>query len=263
MAAFHVLTDANGGLEFPAVRTIGFADLGAALAAGWRDFWRKPSHLVFLGLIYPFAGGVLAIWTSGANAWPLFYPLISGFALLGPIAALPIYEMSRRQERGLDTHWSSAFGVLRSPAMPSIIAVGIYLLALFTIWLMVAQFIYEQIFGIGSPESLAEFLAQVTRTPGGVQLMIWGNLVGLVFAAVVLASTVISVPLLVDRDAGAAAAIQTSIRATLHNPLVIAVWGLIVAALLLLGTLALLGGLAIVVPVLGHATWHLYRRLVT
>ncbi len=262
MAAFHVLADARGELDFPAVRTIGFADLGAALAAGWRDFWRKPSHLAFLGLIYPFAGVVIALWTSGANAWPLIYPLVSGFALLGPIAALPIYEMSRRQELGLDTDWRSAFGVLRSPAMPAIIAVGICLLALFTVWLIVAQFLYEQLFGIGSPANLAEFIAQVTRTPEGIQLMIWGNLIGLCFAAVALATAVISVPLLVDRDGGAAAAIQSSIRASLRNPLVIAVWGLIVAALLVIGSLPLLGGLAIVVPVLGHATWHLYRRIV-
>lgn len=261
MAEFHVLAGARGEVELPEVRTIGFADLGAALAAGWRDFWRKPSHLAFLGLIYPLAGAAIALWTSGTNAWPLLFPLISGFALIGPIAALPIYEMSRRQEMGLDTTWRGALGVLRSPAMPAIIAVGIYLMALFTIWLMVAQFLYEQLFGIGSPATLTQFMAQL-GTPAGLQLMLWGNLVGLAFAAVTLASAVISIPLLLDRDGGAAAALATSVRATIRNPLVIAAWGLIVAALLFIGSLPLLVGLAIVVPVLGHATWHLYRRVV-
>jgi uncharacterized membrane protein len=262
MAEFHVLTGAEGTVSFPAVRRISLSDLGAALALGWRDFWQHPSHLALLGLIYPCAGVAIALWTSGANGWPLLFPLVSGFALIGPIAALPIYEMSRRQELGLDTNWRAAFGVLRSPAMPSIIAVGVFLLALFTVWLMIAQFLYESLFGPGSPATFTDFLNEVFRTPQGQVLMLWGNVIGLCFAVVALASSVITIPLLLDRDAGAAIAIQTSIRAMLRNPLVIAVWGLIVAVLLVIGSLPLLGGLAIVVPVLGHATWHLYRRVI-
>jgi uncharacterized membrane protein len=262
MAEFHVLTGAEGTVTFPVVRRIGFSDLREALALGWRDFWKHPSHLAFLGLIYPLAGAMIGLWTSGANGWPLLFPLVSGFALIGPLAALPIYEMSRRQELGLDTHWRSAFGVLRSPAMPAIIAVGIFLLALFTVWLMIAQFLYEQLFGPGSPPNFVGFLNEVFTTPQGMSLMIWGNLIGLAFAVVALASAVVSIPLLLDRDVGAAVAIQTSIRATLKNPIMVAIWGLIVAALLVIGSLPLLAGLAIVVPVLGHATWHLYRRVI-
>ena len=182
MADFHVLTGSSGRVDFPAVRTIGIGDLIEALRLGWRDFWQKPSHLVFLGLIYPLVGAAIGLWTSGSNSWPLLFPLISGFALIGPLAALPIYEMSRRQELGLDTHWSSALGVLRSAAMPSIVAVGIFLLALFTVWLMVAQFLYESLFGPGSPPTLAIFLDQVFNTAPGQSLMIWGNLIGFGFA---------------------------------------------------------------------------------
>jgi uncharacterized membrane protein len=262
MAGFHVLTGAEGAVDFPKLRTIDINDLIYALRMGWHDFWQKPSHLVFLGLIYPLAGAAIGLWTSGSNSWPLLFPLVSGFALIGPLAALPIYEMSRRQELGLDTHWRSAFGVLRSPAMPSIIAVGVLLLVIFTAWLMVAQFLYESLFGVGSPPTLAEFLNNVLNTAPGQSLMIWGNLIGFCFAAITLACGVISIPLLLDRDDGAAIAIQTSIRATLKNPVTIAVWGLIVAALLVIGSIPFLVGLAIVVPVLGHATWHLYRRLV-
>src|SRR5690606_14257249 len=126
----------------------------------------------------PFAGAAIGLWTSGSNSWPLLFPLISGFALIGPLAALPIYEMSRRQELGLDTHWSAAFAVLRSPSMPSIIGVGVFLLGLFTVWLMIAQYLYESPFGPGSPATLAEFASQVINTAPGQSLMIWGNLIG-------------------------------------------------------------------------------------
>lgn len=262
MAEFHVLTAAGERRDIPAVNKIGIADLTDALREGWRDFWDKPSHLAFLGLIYPLMGAAIGIWSSGNNAWPLLFPLISGFALVGPLAALPIYEMSRRQEKGLDTHWLSTLSVFRSPAMPSIVAVGIGLMLLFTVWLLVAQFVYESIFGPGSPPTLMAFLTEVFTTPEGQMLMIWGNLVGLGFAIVALAVAVVSIPLLLDRDVGAAVAVQTSIRAVLANPVPMAIWGLIVAALLVIGSIPLLVGLAIVVPVLGHATWHLYRKVV-
>ena len=142
MAEFHVLTAAGERRDIPAIRQIGMADLNEALREGWRDFWAKPSHLAFLGLIYPLMGAAIGVWSSGNNAWPLLFPLISGFALIGPIAALPIYEMSRRQEMGLDTTWRSTLGVFRSPAMPSILALGIGLILIFTSCLIVAQFLY-------------------------------------------------------------------------------------------------------------------------
>ena len=261
MADFHVLTGHDGTVDFPAVRRIGIGDLMDALAAGWADFWRKPSHLAFLGLIYP-----LPVLPSacGPRQQCLAAALSAdlGLALVGPLAALPIYEMSRRQELGLDTRWQSAFGVLRSPAMPSILAFGVFLLALFTVWLLVAQFLYEQLFGVGSPATLLIFLDQVFRTVPGQSLIVWGNLIGLGFAANALAASVVTISLLLDRDVGAAIAIQTSIRVTLRNPVTVAVWGVIIVVLLILGTLPLLVGLAIAVPVLGHATWHLYRRAV-
>jgi uncharacterized membrane protein len=262
MTNFHVLTNAGDQLDIPEIRSIGPADLVDALKLGWRDFWNKPSHLAFLGLIYPLCGAMLAVWTSGNNSWPLLFPLVSGFALVGPFLALPIYEMSRRQELGLDTHWRAAFDVFRTPAFASIAALGVMMLIAFTVWLMVAQFIYEAHFGPGSPPTFMAFLNEVFTTSQGQSLMIWGNVIGFIFAAGVLASMVISIPLLLDRDVGAAVAVITSLRVTLKNPVTIALWGLMVAGLLVLGSIPLLVGLAIVVPVLGHATWHLYRKAV-
>jgi len=150
----------------------------------------------------------------------------------------------------------------RTPAFASIAALGVMMLITFTVWLMAAQFIYEQHFGPGSPPTFAALVSEVLNSPQGLSLMIWGNLIGFLFAAGVLASMVVSIPLLLDRDVGAAVAVMTSLRVTLKNPVTIALWGVIVAALLVIGAIPLLVGLAIVVPVLGHATWHLYRKAV-
>ncbi|MEK1888970.1 MAG: DUF2189 domain-containing protein [Phyllobacterium sp.] len=262
MAQFHVIAGANETNVYPGVRQIGVADVFAALREGLDDFWDKPSHYVFLCLIYPIAGLVLIRWTSGANLLPLLFPLMSGFALVGPFAALGLYEISRRRELNLDTSWSHAFEVRHSPAIPSIIAVGFMLLVLFIAWILVAQALYVNLFGPQVPESLRAFLSQVFATPEGQRMILLGNAIGFVFAVVVLCSTVIAFPLLLDRDVGAFAAVLTSIKATLANPVPIALWGLIVAALLLVGFLTLFVGLAVFIPVLGHATWHLYKKIV-
>lgn len=262
MAVFHVMAGADSRFARPVVRKIHVSDIVDALKLGMRDFNEKPSHYVFLCLMYPLAGIFLVAWSMGANMLPLAFPLMSGFALLGPIAAIGLYEISRRREKGEDTSWRHALEVYRSPALPSIIAVGIFLLAMFIAWLLVAQAIYVHYFGETVPASTASFLSDVMNTPQGRGMMIWGNLVGFLFAIVVLATTVVAFPLMLDRDVGAAAAIDTSIRATFANPVPVALWGLIVAALLVVGTIPLFAGLAVIMPILGHATWHLYRKLV-
>lgn len=248
--------------DYPQVRKIGIGDVTDSLRKGIGDFWDKPSHYVFLGLIYPVIGLVLAMWSAGANALPLFFPLLSGFALIGPLAAIGLYAISRRRERGEDNSWSQAFEVLRSPALPSIAALGVILLAVFMVWLIVAQGLYHTLFGPGQPTAINDFLGQVFSTQQGWTLIIFGNAIGAVFAIVVLATTVVAFPLLLDRNVGVPVAIQTSVRATLTNPIPVLFWGLIVVVALILGTVPLLIGLAIVLPVLGHSTWHLYRKLV-
>lgn len=262
MSAFHVMAGADHTFVRPAIRKIGIADLVDALKLGLDDFNEKPSHYVFLCLMYPIAGIALTLWSADANLLPLLFPLMSGFALLGPMAAIGLYEISRRREKGLDTSWKYAFDVRFSPALPSIIAVGLMLFALFIVWLVVAQNIYMVFFGDTVPITLSSFFSNVLTTPQGMAMMFWGNLVGFCFALVVLATTIITFPLLLDRDVGAVAAIDASIRATLINPIPVAVWGLIVAALLVVGTIPIFAGLAVIMPILGHATWHLYRKLV-
>lgn len=237
-------------------------DLRDALARGFDDFWAMPSHVVFVSLIYPIAGIVLAGFIFGYNVLPLLYPLATGFALLGPLAAIGLYELSRRREQGLPTDWKYAFEVLRSPAIASIAALGGLLLVIFLSWLASAQALYVWLYGYAAPVSLTAFVYEVLTTSRGWTLILIGNAIGLVFAIVVLAISVISFPLLLDRDVGAAVAVHTSIKAVMLNPMAMAVWGVIVATLLVIGSVPAFVGLAIVMPVLGHGTWHLYRRVV-
>lgn len=262
MAGFHVFAGATKTIARPAVRTIEIADVLDALRRGFDDFWEKPSHYVFLCLIFPVIGAALIIWTTGGNALQLIFPLMSGFALLGPLAALGLYEISRRREQQLDTSWIHALEVKDSPAIPAIVAVGILLMVLFLAWLYTAQALYGWLYGPVPPESLTAFAYDIFTTQRGWTLLILGNAIGLVFALIVLSTTVVAFPLLLDRDVGARAAIQTSARAVLANPVPMMAWGLIVAIALLIASLPLLVGLIVVIPILGHSTWHLYRKVV-
>ncbi|TPI43765.1 DUF2189 domain-containing protein [Mesorhizobium sp. B3-1-6] len=262
MAGFHVMTDARGMHVQPTVRHISTSDLWDALKLGAEDFWAKPSHYVFLCLIYPIVGLILTRWSSGSNAIQLVYPLMSGFALIGPFAAIGLYEISRRRELGMSSRWHHALDVRHSPALPSIAVIGILLFALFLLWLFAAQSLYTGLFGAEPPASVGAFVRDVLMTGKGWTLILVGNAVGFVFAVVVLATTVIAFPLLLDRDVGAVSAIETSARAVMANPLTMALWGLTVAVLLVVGSIPLFAGLAVVMPILGHATWHLYRKVV-
>jgi uncharacterized membrane protein len=262
MAHSHILLGAGLKPARPSIRRIGFADLKDALSEGLDDFIAMPTHAMFLCFIYPIIGLVLARLAFGYSVLPLLYPLASGFALIGPLAALGLYELSRRREAGLEASATHAFDVLRSSSIGAITALGLLLLLIVGVWLAVAQAIYVADFGYSPPPSFGQFISDVLTTPAGWNLMIVGNAVGFCFAVVVLTISVVSFPLLLDRDVGAAVALLTSIRAVLENPIVMAVWGLIVALLLAAGSVPCFLGLTVVLPVLGHATWHLYRKVV-
>lgn len=246
----------------PKIRTIGTGDLRDALARGLDDFYAKPSHMVFLGVIYPVVGLILARMTMGAGLLPLVYPLIAGFALIGPFAAIGLYELSRRREQGLEVSWGDVFHVLRSPSIGAIALLGAGLMVIFVVWLMTAKVVYQVTLGGEAPASMTALIGAALTTPSGWALITLGNGIGFLFATLVLCISVVSFPLLLDRNVGAATAVQTSIRAVAENPLPMAAWGLIVAGALVLGSLPLFVGLAVVMPVLGHSTWHLYRKVV-
>ncbi|HWE77460.1 MAG TPA: DUF2189 domain-containing protein [Pseudolabrys sp.] len=262
MAYSNLLVGAGAAPATITVRRIGVEDLKIALSRGFEDFLAMPSHAVFLCLFYPLAGLVLARIAFGYSVLPLIFPLASGFALVGPFAALGLYELSRRRESGLDVNATHAFDVMQSSSIGAIAALGVLFLAIFGVWLAVADAIYVGDFGYAPPESIGAFLRDVFTTSAGWNLIVVGNGIGLLFAAVVLTIGVVSFPLLLDHDVGAAVALKTSIEAVVRNPAIMALWGLIVAALLVLASLPAFLGLAVVLPVLGHATWHLYRRTV-
>jgi uncharacterized membrane protein len=261
-AQSNVLFGARPSGSALTIRTIGTQDLKDSLRLGLADFNAMPTHAVFLCLIYPIVGLVPARMAFGYAVLPLLYPLISGFALVGPVAALGLYELSRRRESGDETSLAHAFDVLNSSSLAAIAAVAVLLFAIFFAWIAVANALYVAAFGNVAPESISSFVHDVFTTQAGWNLIVFGNIIGFGFAVVVLAISVVSFPLLLDRDVGAATALQTSIRAVRQNPRTMAIWGLIVASLLVLGSLPLFIGLTVVMPVLGHATWHLYRKVI-
>ena len=262
MAHTDIILPTEPAQELPTVRTIGLADLRRALAKGLDDFRAMPTHVVFLSVIYPIIGIALGGATFGYDVVPLLYPLAAGFALIGPFAAIGLYELSRRREMGLDTSWRHAFDVVHSPSLWAIVALGLLLLAIFAVWLAVAHAVYVASFGGQDAMTLTAFIRKVFTTPEGHNLIVVGNAVGFLFAVLAFSLSVVSFPLLLDRHVGVAVAIVTSVKAVLQNPLTMAMWGLFVAGGLLIGSLPFFIGLAVVMPVLGHSTWHLYRGLV-
>ena len=262
MPNLHMLTGAGESSTYPIIRKIGFANLKDAAAKGIDDFRAMPTHVIFLAIIYPVVGLLLFRMTFGHDVMPLLFPLAAGFALIGPFAAVGLYELSRQREKGVDVSWKHAFAVLRCRSRGAIADLGMVLMIVFLLWLTTAQWLCQSLFGYGSPDSIEQFLSDILTTSEGWTLIIAGNGIGFLFAVFVLTISVVSFPLLLDRDVSAMVAMHTSVRAVLRNPLMMAAWGLFVAVALVIGSLPFFVGLAVVMPVLAHATWHLYRKVV-
>jgi uncharacterized membrane protein len=248
----------------PAIRKIGNADIWQSLREGFADFEAYRSDVLFLCATYALVGLVLARVAFGSDLLPLLFPMVSGFAIVGPLAAVGLYEMSRLREQGAEVGWANAFDVLKAPAIGGIAALGMILIAVFLAWLVAAWVIFDSTLAptLPSTPTPAAFAHAVLFTAPGQAMIVMGVSVGFLFALLAMMVSVVSFPLLLDRDTGLDTAIGTSFRAVIANPGPMALWGLVVAGLLVAGTALAFVGLMVVVPVLGHATWHLYRKII-
>jgi uncharacterized membrane protein len=248
----------------PRVRHISQSDLDWALAEGWRDFRAMRGDILVVALLYPVLGFAAAAVTIDNRLLPLFFPLVAGVSLLGPAAASGFYELARRREAGLEGNWIHFLDPFRGPNRYSLEILTGGLIILFLLWLAAASTIAAVTVGYGPAVGVvgaASFVHKVLYTPEGWTMVLLGNLVGFLFAVLTLVLGLVSFPMVVD-GADPWTAVMTSIRAVRENRVVTEYWGLRVAGLLALGCLPAFIGLAIVLPVLGYATWHLYTRLV-
>lgn len=257
----HSSTEA-AAIETPAVRTIVYTDLFDCITKGVDDFKAKPSHPLFVGIIYPLAMIIAIGLTFNRNLLPIAFPVVSGFAMLGPFVALGLYELNRRRELGEDISWKHTFNVSVSPAFPEILKIGAILLSLFLLWIGAAAILYFLTIGGVELTSIGDFVNRLFLTQEGWVMIIIGNTIGFIFAVIALTISVVSLPMLVDRHVEAGVAVRASVAAVRANPVTMSIWGLIVVGSMLIGALMALVGLVVVMPVLGHATWHLYRKVV-
>jgi uncharacterized membrane protein len=244
------------------IRTIGLNDLWRALKEGYDDFGAMPTMVVFLSVLFPLFVLLLTLLLVGKNLLYLAFPMVAGLTLIGPAVSVFLFEMSRRRERGLDIRWRSAFDFVHSASFAPVLELSVLMMLLYVAWLFMAQFLYFGMFNGDPPTSVSELVTELMTTRRGAGLMVYGVLLGFLFAVAALAISVVAFPLLLDKPVSAATAITVSIRAVAANFMVMAVWGVIVVALLAAGVILFLIGLAVVLPVLGHATWHLYRKVV-
>ena len=245
------------------VRKISHEDLSYSLRRGLDDFLTFRGDIVFAGVVYTVIGLAAVVMTTSSPLMPFFVPVVAGVGLLGPVAAVGFYELARRREAGQqDVHWFNFLEVRKRPSADEMGIVAGMLLLIFFLWLLAAGALYAALFGWATPESVPDFLATIFTTPRGWALIIAGGAVGAIFGWIVLALSVVSLPMLVDSNISAPEAVSASWRAAHSNKGEMIRWGIIVGALLVLGSIPLFVGLAFVLPWLGYATWHLYTRLI-
>ena len=240
--------------------TIGMTAIGASLRAGWRDFIRAPGFGLFFSTFYVAGGLVLAMVAalSGQEWWLM--PFVVGFPLIAPFAAVGLYEVSRRIEAGEPLIWREVLGVVFAQKDRQLPSMAMVILLLFMFWVFVAHTTFALFMGVSALTNITSS-AEALMEGRGLVMLVVGTLIGAGFAAVLFSFTVVGLPLLMDREVDFITAIIASVRAVLANPVVLAVWGALIAAILFLGILPLFLGLFVALPVLGHASWHMYRQL--
>jgi uncharacterized membrane protein len=249
------------GKTDPVVRSIVFGDVAEALILGLRDFQAAPLYGMGLGAIYCLAGIaiVLSVMTLGMSY--LAYPLAAGFALIGPFVAVGFYEISRKREAGEIASLADIRKAMTSRG--EIGWMAFVTLFVFIMWMYQARFLMALFFGLNASfVSLTQFIAVVLTTNEGLLFLLVGNIIGAFLAIVLFSLTVVSFPLLLDRDVDCVTAMVTSVRAVVRSPGPLLFWAAVIVVLLIVSALPFFVGFVVVLPVLGHATWHLYRRII-
>jgi uncharacterized membrane protein len=244
------------------VRAIAVSDIREALAAGWRDFRRAPQFGIFFGAFYAGWGILIAAMLTVFHMAYLVFPVSIGFVLMGPFLAVGLYEVSRRLERGEALSWAGVLGVIWLQRQRELVWMAFVMLFVFWIWMYQVRLLLALFLGFMSFSDLAGFLRIVFTTEEGLWFLLVGNVVGAFLSLLLFSVTVVSCPLLLDREADFVTAIVTSVRTVVASGAPMIGWGLLVVALMLAAALPAFLGLLVVLPVLGHTTWHLYRRAV-
>ncbi len=240
-------------------RDLHFADLGAALAAGWNDFRSYPAYGLFFAAVYV-AGGLFLYYGLVERGELMWLALAAaGFPILAPFTAVGLYEVSRRREAGLPVGWASVLGAIRGRGDDQILMMGVVVFMAFAFWIVLARGIFAIFMGT---TGLGSATIGLFASGPGLAMLLVGGAVGALVALAFFSITVVSLPMLVDREVDFITAIITSLATVRSNPAVMLPWALLVAVVLFVSMLPLFLGLFLALPVLGHATWHLYRRAV-
>jgi uncharacterized membrane protein len=234
-------------------------DLRAAFAAGWSDYKAHPVFGLFFASIYAFAGIFLsyALLVWGEAFWLVL--AAAGFPLLAPFTAVGLYEVSRRREAGIPMNWKAILGALRGHGDEQIMSMGVILFVAFGFWLMVAHGIFAIFMAeVGAGTGHLDFFL----TGPGLAMLVVGSIVGGLMALAFYSITVISLPMLVDQKVDFITAIIVSLATVRSNKLIMLTWAVCIAVTLFIAMIPIFLGLFVILPVLGHATWHLYKRSV-
>lgn len=247
---------------FPVVRAASFDDIRIALAQGWRDFLSAPAYGLVFGAIYAL-GGLLTVSTVALfGVSYLAYPLAAGFVLIGPFIAAGLYEVSRRLESGEPLHWRGVFGVIFAQSGREFAWMAFVSIFAFIVWMYQVRLLLALFLGFQSVASFGAFLNVVFTTADGLAFLAFGHVVGAVMAAIVFSLTVVSFPLLLDRDVDFITAMIVSVQAVAKSPVVMLGWAFAIVVIVAAASAPFFLGLLVALPILGHATWRLYRRIV-
>ncbi|MDH4440434.1 MAG: DUF2189 domain-containing protein [Rhizobium sp.] len=245
------------------INRLTLSDVADALADGWRDYRTYPLFGLFFGAIYAVGGVFIAVMLTYYHLPWMIIPVAIGFPLVGPFVAVGLYEISRRHQSGEPVGWASVLAEVFRQRERQLSWMAFVVLFIFWIWIYQVRLLMALLLGFRIPATLNAFAELVLTTPAGLTFLAIGTVVGAVLATILFTATVISMPLLLDHEPDFVTAMLTSMRTVIENPVPMLAFGLIVAISAFLAMLPVFAGLLVVLPVAGHATWHLYRRAIT